>query len=661
MTGSEATAHPLENRLDRVAGSTTRRLIEWLRRPAPFDPLTWYVAFVFVSWINFHAVEKLDFLVIQNNGIVFLVSLVEVVAWSAALIFLETIVFSVYGQKRWLKFLRSLAVCTAGAILFFDFIVYQWVSMHIPTVIEYLFSGGVKNIALNFNVTGVAFAEVIQKVLTGSAVVAIATLAVYFGDLWIAKKNVTVRPASLFSVGVISLLVLSGLEQYEFGLDPGGKTRREHLRVIATSFSLSKRRDAPLIVNAHITPRITAPITVPKLSALPDIYLVVIESLRSDVIQPDICPTLFEIKARSAWQNDCASAGNATHISWYSLFTGNWPVYLDVRNRGPQQWGSRALKAFRDAGYKIHVTASSYLRYCDLDRRLLGENRELATSYLDADDLLALPIFDRDREITRKVCEMAQEGEGGRFFIISYDSTHHDYSFPETFKPVRESYAGSLEYSQMGVPPERAVMLKNRYLNALAYVDSLLGELTKQLRQSGRLEKAIFCVTGDHGEEFSEHGILGHATDFCRNQIRVPLMINLPEKSPGRARVFSTRSASHTDILPTLLDYLGIETRGAFNGESLYSKTNTFMLVASQNGPRDPSDFCIETGDLKFLMSFRDGGGPLAMQSQVYLKKILGPNDQPIMQDSQRQDIVAQVDQQIGPFLRRLFPSFQFK
>jgi hypothetical protein len=65
-------------------------------------------------------------------------------------------------------------------------------------------------------------------------------------------------------------------------------------------------------------------------------------------------------------------------------------------------------------------------------------------------------------------------------------------------------------------------------------------------------------VTGDHGQEFNETGqnYWGHNGNFSRYQIRVPLIVHWPGKSPREI----THQTSHMDVVPTLMrDYFGCE------------------------------------------------------------------------------------------------------
>ena len=79
-------------------------------------------------------------------------------------------------------------------------------------------------------------------------------------------------------------------------------------------------------------------------------------------------------------------------------------------------------------------------------------------------------------------------------------------------------------------------------------------------------DNVLLVVTADHGEEFGEHGRLGHGTNLHREQIHVPLLIRWPGTlKPGRIDT----PVSLIDIYPTLVELLGLPDPGTLRGRSL--------------------------------------------------------------------------------------------
>jgi arylsulfatase A-like enzyme len=65
-------------------------------------------------------------------------------------------------------------------------------------------------------------------------------------------------------------------------------------------------------------------------------------------------------------------------------------------------------------------------------------------------------------------------------------------------------------------------------------------------------------VTADHGEEFREHGQMGHGQQLYNETVRVPLILLAPGYQGGRVVEENT---SLIDIAPTLLDLAAFPRR----------------------------------------------------------------------------------------------------
>ena len=106
---------------------------------------------------------------------------------------------------------------------------------------------------------------------------------------------------------------------------------------------------------------------------------------------------------------------------------------------------------------------------------------------------------------------------------------------------------------------------KDLYDAEVMSVDTALHDVFVELRRRGVLDNAIVVMLADHGEEFLEHGLIGHNNDLFEEVIRVPLMIHLPEQTK---RLDVDRAVSLVDVAPTLLDLAGIPAPPSFEGRS---------------------------------------------------------------------------------------------
>jgi arylsulfatase A-like enzyme/Flp pilus assembly protein TadD len=124
-------------------------------------------------------------------------------------------------------------------------------------------------------------------------------------------------------------------------------------------------------------------------------------------------------------------------------------------------------------------------------------------------------------------------------------------------------------------PPEP---YKTRYAKApydgeIAYMDSALGTLFKQLKALGLYDGAVIAVTADHGESLGAHGEDHHGIFLYDETIHVPLTIKLPNHRAAGKRV--ENEVELADIMPTLLGTVGIDVPKEVQGVSLLELMKT--------------------------------------------------------------------------------------
>jgi arylsulfatase A-like enzyme len=116
-----------------------------------------------------------------------------------------------------------------------------------------------------------------------------------------------------------------------------------------------------------------------------------------------------------------------------------------------------------------------------------------------------------------------------------------------------------------GFTPADLQYLKDSYDDEIAFFDARFAELLRSIRDAGRMDDSILVFVSDHGEEFLEHGEIKHCRTLFDSSIHVPLLL----KIPGVEARTVTRPVQSLDIVPTLVDYLGIQTAAPFAGRSL--------------------------------------------------------------------------------------------
>lgn len=320
--------------------------------------------------------------------------------------------------------------------------------------------------------------------------------------------------------------------------------------------------------------------------ALPNIYLFIIETFRKDFLS--YAPTLTEFGKENISIKNSYANSNGTHLSWFSIFHAELPFHWEKKAK---KWksGSIPLQMLKSLGYKIHLYSSADLQFFNMDEILFGENLSLLDSI--SFEKKQEPYL-RDKKTIEKLKDNLTGS--GNVHIIFLDSTHSEYSFPPDFPIQHLPICEEIDYLEAMKKNGHLNLIKNRYKNAIFYIDSLIGDFFKTLKEKGDYNSAIITLTGDHGEEFFEEGALFHGTHLNKYQTNVPLIFKFPSKTWES----QTNQATHIDIFPSILHFLTKENdfKDLFDGSSIFSSNRSFntRIAIQQNGGKAPDEFCME-------------------------------------------------------------------
>ena len=120
------------------------------------------------------------------------------------------------------------------------------------------------------------------------------------------------------------------------------------------------------------------------------------------------------------------------------------------------------------------------------------------------------------------------------------------------------------------------------YNSAVTAADAAVGKLIGALQQRKIYANTGVVVVADHGEGLGAHGEASHGIFLYDETIHVPLLIKLPEPSPG-AKPASSRVAAKVrlvDVAPTVLEIAAIPVPSQMPGQSL-------LRVAKSGGGAD--------------------------------------------------------------------------
>ncbi len=203
------------------------------------------------------------------------------------------------------------------------------------------------------------------------------------------------------------------------------------------------------------------------------------------------------------------------------------------------------------------------------------------------------------------------------FMFVFYFDPHYDYIPPPPFDTMFDpNYDGSIdgrgiveEPRKSNRPPQRDLdHIIALYDGEIHYTDTYISKLLDAFAKFGILDQTLVVIFGDHGDEFYEHGMTGHAHTLYNELIHIPLVLRWPSRIPKGRRIDAL--ASQVDIMPTILDYLGIQHQQAIQGTSLKDliegrvcRVNEFVFAGTSIGK------CAIIGNRsKMILNHRAGG-----------------------------------------------------
>lgn len=308
----------------------------------------------------------------------------------------------------------------------------------------------------------------------------------------------------------------------------------------------------------------------------PNVLMVVLESLRHDVLTPQFMPNASALAGSSRVYEHHFSTGNATRYGLFGLLYGlpggYWPSMLD------EQRGSQLFKVLGQQGYDLHLYGSAPLYSPEFDRTAFADVRDQlhqGPSELTSDGRDAAIVAGLQKDI-----RASQAAQRPWFGFVFLDSTHAPYHMPAGYPPLATPMADAIDFLKFG-PEHDPTPELNRYHTAVHYADSLIGSLLDDLRAQGLEQDTIVLVTGDHAEEFNDLKLnyWGHNGNFSNYQLQVPFVLHWPGQGGGR----DARVSSHEDWVPTLMRHgLGCEnalTDYSTGRDLLAAPTNKRALV----------------------------------------------------------------------------------
>ncbi|HLK20323.1 MAG TPA: sulfatase [Bryobacteraceae bacterium] len=330
-----------------------------------------------------------------------------------------------------------------------------------------------------------------------------------------------------------------------------------------------------------------------------NVLIYMIDTLRADHASlygyaRDTTPNLKKLGAQGLVFEDCQVQATWTKPSVASLMTSLYSFTHGIRTDDdviPQRSATLA-EQLRAAGYDTASMISN-----PLAGRLTGLQRGF--DYLSEWQAVARLVNEKEDRATdsaalnRMLFPWLEKHRDEPFFLYAHATDPHapyrapaaeeakfanpaetpqfdrDFNKVENMAVQRGGFGvNRVLCEKAGIHPDRFIQqARDRYDAKILHNDASFQQLLEKLRQLGILENTLIIVVSDHGEEFWEHGWTGHGQSVYQELAHGVLMMWNPKLIPTPRRIADP--VQLIDVMPTVLDLLGIKIPDVVEGQSL--------------------------------------------------------------------------------------------
>lgn len=509
--------------------------------------LAWLISLRYLPYMAPEGAEQWGYLLLVFLGHIGLL------VWLGAL---PLLLLAPLLRSSWLWLVTTLWASLLQLVLLLDTFVYAQYRFHL--------SGFVLDLLINAGGDVFSFSWLAWSLAIGGALAMLALQGTL--GLWLRRRPRSRPVLPVLTLGLLALLGVHGWHAWadaHYDREITGMTRHVPLFYPATAKRLFVKwgwvdpqavRDRVELEaadgKAHDLAYPSAPLSCSAPASPNNLLLVVLDSVRHDLLTPEVMPNLSRYASRPGWYRaaEHVSGGNSTKAGVFSLFYGLPVNYWDAFTAG--QTPPVLMEKLEAADYRFQVLSSATLVSPAFDRNVFAGLEDVSLTTAQGEP------WERDRQITDDwltwMETSAEAPDAAPFFGFLFYDAVHGYSHPPDF-PRFTPYWEQINHMALDAEfdPEP---YWNRYRTAARYVDQQLGRVLDDLERRGRLDDTAVVITADHGESFNEHGrnYWGHGSNYTSEQVQVPLVMHLPGHPGG---VLEGRT-QHADIAPTLLEEL---------------------------------------------------------------------------------------------------------
>ena len=110
--------------------------------------------------------------------------------------------------------------------------------------------------------------------------------------------------------------------------------------------------------------------------------------------------------------------------------------------------------------------------------------------------------------------------------------------------------------------------IRATYFAMMSEVDAQVGRLLDGIRARGEWDTTLVILTSDHGEQLGDHWLTEKLGWFDQSY-HIPLIVHDPHEAAAHGTVVDDRFTENVDLMPTVLDWLGLPIPLQCDGRSL--------------------------------------------------------------------------------------------
>jgi arylsulfatase A-like enzyme len=311
------------------------------------------------------------------------------------------------------------------------------------------------------------------------------------------------------------------------------------------------------------------------------LYVWMVDTLRADKVHG------YNPKTRVQTPNYDAFAADATRFAWAtvqgtwslpshaSLLTGVYPTLHKATAHESKLAPEVPFVAeeLRADGFKTGMFSSNgyisskwgFDRGWDIDRNFIRESLPNSADYLWKTAKAWIgPLLPKRQFVYLATIEPHVAYTPKKEFLAKY----WDKPYTGPIKQVQSGVQlGAIKAGKLKINDTDKAYLEALYDGEVTGSDALFGKFIADLKQMKLYDTSVVAVVSDHGDQFYEHGSVGHGDTVYQELTHVPLIIRAPGLMP-KGHVVNA-DVEMMDMAPTLLDLAGARPEPKMQGATL--------------------------------------------------------------------------------------------